>query len=571
MIAAALYWVVTRQLYAVPAAVIAGIALALLVRRYRELTEQWNRASMLATINGRGVARVQRNWPELPEPRAVAVPEGHPYALDLDIAGHASLQQLVDTTGTTMGSARLAGWMLDPAAPDAIPPRQDAVRELSADLDWLQELQQRALRGEIDDDKTADFLAWLERDSGTLPVYTWLARLSVLALIVVLALSIMRVIDSAVLGALFIFNVLLAFSLHRRVGPSLDAAIEHGGGIRAYAGLLELLSDRTHTSSLLQEIDAPLRVDGVAASEAAHTLARILTYGVPRGTLQSYVLQAVVAWDVHFYDRLEHWRQQYGAQVPHWLEAISWYEALGSVANLAHDNPDWVYPSVGDAHDRIEAVSLGHPLIPESRRVCNDVTVGPPGSFLFVTGSNMSGKSTLLRSIGIDTVLANMGAPACARTMSLPTVSLWTSVRIVDSLEAGISYYMAELLRLKQIVDAALTSKPGDRVICYLLDEILSGTNTGERQIAARRIIEMLIEHGAIGAVSTHDLDLIEGHALTGRAQRVHFTETVLNTNGALDMTFDYTLREGLATSTNALKLMELVGIPLQDHSGSTL
>lgn len=571
MIAAALYWIVTRQLYVLPAAILAGVVFALLVRRYRELTAHYDRASALATVNRYGVARVQRDWGALPEPAPVAVPDGHPYARDLDILGHASLQQLVDTTGTTEGGERLVGWMLEPADPDEIPRRQDAIRELSGDLDWLQELQQRAMRGEIDEEKTQAFLDWLHSGGQRLPVYTWLARLSLLGLVAIIALAAARVIDSSLLAILFAFNLILANALHRRVGPSLDAAIDHGSAIRSYAELLELLSNNAHSAPLLQEIDAPLRIDGVAASEAADELAKILSFGIPRGSLQSYVMQAAVAWDVHFYDRLERWREHYGAQVPHWLEAISWYEALGALANLAHDNPDWVSPPVSRAHDRLTATELGHPLIPESRRVCNDVTLGPPETFLFVTGSNMSGKSTLLRSIGIDVVLANMGAPACAKTMSLPPLSLWTSVRIVDSLEEGISYYMAELLRLKQVVDAALSAKAPDRIVLYLLDEILSGTNTGERQIAARRIISLLVDHGAIGAVSTHDLDLIEGDRLSARAEKVHFTETVLRTGGVLDMTFDYKLRSGLATSTNALKLMELVGIPLQDHPGSTL
>jgi len=560
-----------RELSAIPAAVIAGVVLALLVRRYRHLTVLWLRAFTLATVNRYGVARVQRNWAALPEPRPVTVPEKHPYARDLDLIGRASLQQLIDTTGTTVGSERLAGWLLHPATEPEVVVRQEAVRELSGDLDWLQELQQRALRGEIDDEKTSEFLVWATEGPDRMPVFTWLARLSVVAGIVIVALAALGTVDSTLLVAVFVFNLVLTRVLHSRAGHSLDAAIEHGNGIRAYADLLELLNGRSHTAPLLQQIDAPLQVEGVAASEASERLARLLSFGIPRGSLQSYVMQAVVAWDVHLYDQLAKWRTRYGARTPDWLEAIGWYEALGALANLAHDNPAWGYPAISGETDRIGGEALGHPLIPEGPRVCNDVTLGPPGTFLFVTGSNMSGKSTLLRAIGLDVVLANSGAPVCARAMSLPPVSLWTSVRIVDSLEAGVSYYMAELLRLKQVVDAALHPAPDGRRICYLLDEILSGTNTGERQIAARRIIDLLVEHGAIGAVSSHDLDLIEGGGLAGKAREVHFSETVTRTNGVLDMTFDYKLRSGLATSTNALKLMELVGIPLRDHPGSTL
>lgn len=547
--------------------------LALLVRRYRQLTDSWEHATTLATVNRYGLARIRRNWAALPDPRPVAVPLDHPFANDLDLFGKASLQQLIDTTATTLGGERLSSWLLAPAEPEEIERRQVAIQELSQDLDWLQELQQSALRGSIDDDETARFIEWSSGadGAGRQPLLTWLGRLGVVALIGVLGLSAAGVIDSAWLGAVFVFNILVTSVLHRRVGKSLDAALEHGSGIRAYAGLLELLGNRTHQAPLLREIEAPLHVEGVSAAEAANRLARVLSYGIPRGSLQSYVMQAVCAWDVHVYDRLETWRETYGDQVPRWLDAIGWYEALGALANLAHDNPGWVYPTVSRELDRIEATALGHPLIPDARRVSNDVTLGPPGSFLFVTGSNMSGKSTLLRSIGIDVVLANTGGPACARTLSTPPLSLWTSVRIVDSLEQGVSYYMAELLRLKQVVDAVLGPRSDDRIVCYLLDEILSGTNTGERQIAARRIISLLVEHGAIGAVSSHDLDLIAGDQLAGFAQDVHFAETVHEADGVLDMTFDYTLRPGLATSTNALKLMELVGIPLQDKPGSTL
>ncbi len=566
-----LYWVFTTELWAVPAAAVAGILMVLLVRQYRRLTVDWLRASTLALVNRYGVARQQRDWNSLSDPHSVTVPATHPYAADLDIVGKASLLQLLDTTGTTLGGERLASWLLQPAAPDEIPPRQEAVRELSDDLDWLQELQQRALLGEIDDDTTTKFLDWTRTPGSRLPILTWLARLSVVATLVILGLAIAQVIDSGLLIVPFVANLLLAAALHRKVGPQMDAAMEHGSAIRAYAGLLALLDDKQRQSALLQEIDAPLQTDGVRASVAAEQLARILSFGVPRGSLQSYALQFACAWDVHFYDRLEAWRETYGEQVPHWLEAIGWYEALGALANLAHDNPDWVYPDVSVTNDSIVGTQLGHPLIPAARRVSNDVTLGPSGTFLFVTGSNMSGKSTLLRSVGIDTVLANSGGPACAEALSLPPISLWTSVRIADSLEMGVSYYMAELLRLKQIVDASKTPQPDDRIICFLLDEILSGTNTAERQIAARRIISLLIERGAIGAVSTHDLDLIAGSELSASAVEVHLAETVFESDGKLDMTFDYTVRPGLATTTNALKLMELVGIPLQDEPGSTL
>jgi DNA mismatch repair ATPase MutS len=175
----------------------------------------------------------------------------------------------------------------------------------------------------------------------------------------------------------------------------------------------------------------------------------------------------------------------------------------------------------------------------------------------------MSGKSTLLRSLGVNIVLAGAGGPVCAGSLALPPVRLWTSVRVQDSLERGVSFFMAELQRLKHIVDAARDTKTDDPRVFYLLDEILQGTNTAERQIAARRIIRFLVDQGAIGAVSTHDLSLAEGPELTPAARPVHFAETVSRDGKGPPMTFDYKIRPGLATTTNALRLMELIGFDL--------
>ncbi len=205
------------------------------------------------------------------------------------------------------------------------------------------------------------------------------------------------------------------------------------------------------------------------------------------------------------------------------------------------------------------AEALGHPLIATERRVTNDVEIGPPGTLLLVTGSNMSGKSTLLRSIGLNVVLAQAGGCVCAARFRLPPSDLQTSIRIQDSLELGLSYFMAALARLKGVVDAAEQPRQG-RVLLYLLDEVLQGTNSAERSIAVRAVARHLLEAGAIGAMTTHDLSLAEEEPLKSSARLVHFTETV-DEHGA--MRFDYRLREGIATSRNALRLMQMIGIDL--------
>lgn len=244
--------------------------------------------------------------------------------------------------------------------------------------------------------------------------------------------------------------------------------------------------------------------------------------------------------------------------------ALGEVEALAALARLAHDHPDWAFPEIDPAADRLAARALGHPLLPDDTRVPNDVTIGPRGTFLLVTGSNMSGKSTLLRAIGLNVVLAGAGAPVCATALRMPPLALGTSMRVQDSLAQGVSTFMAELQRIKAVVEAAeVERRRRQRAFLFLFDEPLQGTNSAERQVATRRIIAHLLRQGAIGAVATHDLSLAETPPLAGAAVPVHFAERIVATPVGATMTFDYLLHPGLATSTNALTLMELVGLNL--------
>jgi DNA mismatch repair ATPase MutS len=248
--------------------------------------------------------------------------------------------------------------------------------------------------------------------------------------------------------------------------------------------------------------------------------------------------------------------------VREWLASLGTIDALAALAIARADEPAWAMPRVDALAGSYTGTAIAHPLIAGDRRVENDVRIGPAGTLLLVTGSNMSGKSTLLRAVGLNAVLAQAGAPVCASALTLPPVEVQTSIRVQDSLELGLSYFMAALARLKQIVDAAGRQRAQANAaaprLLYLLDEVLQGTNSVERGIAVRAVAQHLLAAGAIGAMTTHDLALAGEEPLRSAALLVHFTEHV-HDDGT--MTFDYRLRPGLATSTNALRLMQAIGI----------
>ena len=339
------------------------------------------------------------------------------------------------------------------------------------------------------------------------------------------------------------------------------------GRIRRYIGLFHLMEQIPEAGGDLEVIRREANERGGGVLLRLGELSRItglasISHSALFFLLVYLPLQLLFLYDFHVLNVVEVWQRKYGRYAGDWFLALGRFEALASLAQLAHDHPDWAFPEVHTDAQRFDASQLGHPLLPESACVTNDVTVGPEGTFLLVTGSNMSGKSTLLRSIGVNAVLAEAGAPVCALRLSMPPLVLATSMRIHDSLEFGVSFYMAELMRLKQVVDlAAQTGHRQDRRMLYLLDEILQGTNSRERHIAVQRVLDHLLRHRAIGAVSTHDLELATSAVLRQACQCVHFRETLHGTDADQPMTFDYCLRPGVATTTNALKLLAIVGL----------
>jgi DNA mismatch repair ATPase MutS len=333
------------------------------------------------------------------------------------------------------------------------------------------------------------------------------------------------------------------------------------GAFSGYAGLLRQIARRDFTSPGLTAIRARLAASGLDAAAELARLHRLTELSEVRRSSLHTLLQALIAWDLLLLDRVRVWQRRAGRFTGEWLAAAGEMEVLGAFAGVRFDHPDWAFAEVDLSTDRLAARGLGHPLLPDGARVGNDIEVGPRGRLLLVTGSNMSGKSTLLRAIGVNALLAQAGAPVCARELCMPPLSVETSGRIDDSLVEGVSFFLAELQRLKQIVERATGSGGNRPKVLFLLDEILRGTNSEERRIAVGRIVERLLASGAIGAVSTHDLEIARVPGLAPRLHNVHFRESVEESGGLPRMSFDYRLREGLATTTNALVLLRLVGL----------
>lgn len=562
--AAALWGIWQRDATILVSSAVPAVVFAVLVGWHAHLSKARARLLGLLALTVEAEHRARRNWVPLPIYHRDSAPPLHAYAYDLDLFGQGSLFHLLDSAGGMPGEKVLAGWLLHRSGTAEIRARQEAVAELAPMIDLRDDLtlQGRQMGQAGGDPKPllewAEGKPWLAGRRWLLPV----SVISVAALWLLVAAQVAGLIGYPFWVLVVLFNLLLGTITGGSPYAIVSTVGSKSESLRGYAHSLALITGAGFTSPALTALANRLRTHGATAGEQVEQLWRIVRLSIPRGAMLYGVFQAFTLWDIFVLAALERWQVRAGQQLRVWLDTMAEVQALAALAVLKHDNSGWCFPVIDDSAAVLQATGLGHPLLPDSTRVVNDATVGPAGTFVLVTGSNMSGKSTFLRSIGVNTVLALAGGPVCATSMTLPPVSLWTSMRVQDSLLQGVSFFMAELQRLKAVVDAARAGRKERIPALYLLDEILQGTNTAERQIAARRIIRTLVDLGALGAVSTHDLTLAAAPDLTPSAQMVHFTETV-HTDGNPAMTFDYRVRPGPAHSTNALKLMQMVGLDL--------
>jgi hypothetical protein len=480
----------------------------------------------------------------------------HPYAVDLDIFGPASIFAHLCMARTASGQARLASWLTQASSVETIVARQRAVAELSGYLTLRRDLWLAG--GHLREQVRAEALEdWLSAPST--PVPRWQRVLTgivgLFGLVVLYAFANPEVIPLAV-GIVLVQR--LWAQRYRKVTKAVEAQVfRRSTELRVIAMVAHRLGQESFSDAGLRQLCASLSDAGQPASRTIRYLERLVNWLESRRNQLFAIPAVVLLLPEQLSFAIEAWRARHAAAALRWLSTIAEMEAQASLATFAFEHPDFSFPSVVDGTEpSFVASALGHPLIPPGTRVPNDVSLGAGCRLLVVTGSNMSGKSTLLRSVGTNAVLAQAGAPVCASNMTITPVQIGASLRAQDSLEAGVSRFFAEIKRLHAILSMA-THKPP---VLFLLDEILNGTNSQDRREGAEAVIRSLLERGAIGLVTTHDLALSElGDRQGSQGTNVHFQDTLEGDR----LLFDYRLQPGVVTRRNALDLMRLVGIDI--------
>jgi len=531
-------------------------AFAALVVAHARIVERLERSQRAIQFYERGLARLEDRWIGTGESGERFRNPSHLYSDDLDLFGKGSLFELLSNARTRAGEDFLAGWLLAPASKEDVEARHEAVRELGGKLDLREDLAVLGVtvRSGLDPDAAA---RWGEAPEVQFPSGArYIAPAFGAAIVIAFALYMAGVFTRTPFLVVLLAEMGYAFFLGTQTSRVTHAVESPSHDLVLLAALLERLEMETFRAPLLQQLQARLKQGNEPS--ASSKIAHLGKLGARLDWTENKVFQPIafaLLWTAQVAMAVERWRRSSGRRIRAWIDTAGEFEALCSLASYSYEHPADVFPDLADIPGGwFEAEALAHPLMREGLSIRNNVLLGGETKLWIVSGSNMSGKSTLLRTIGINTVLAWAGAPVRAARLKISPLSLGVSIRVLDSLQDGRSRFYAEITRLREII--ALTSGP--RPVLFLLDELLSGTNSHDRAIGAAAIVEALIGHGALGLITTHDLALAHiADTLAGRAINVHFADTLQN--GQLH--FDYRLQPGVVERSNALDLMRSVGL----------
>ena len=518
---------------------------SVLRRKARALAAaQWNQA---------GLERLDHRWAGKGDAGERYADSEHPYQADLDLFGKGSLFERLASTRTRQGADLLAGWLLAPTPAPALAARQQAVRELIPKAEFREDvgLLGSKLPGNIDFAADAAWGAAPARDLGPLPRILATTFSAIAAMMLAIAIPTNENWSWFLLSLLPL--VAIAAWRRRETRAVLGDVDRRDRELRLLSELLHRIEREPESSPRLVVIRAALDADGVPPSRQIARLSKLVEILDWRRNQLFAPFAAMFLWSTQLAYAVERWRSRSGPKIRVWLEAAAEIEALHALAGFAFERPDAVFPEIAAAEGGsfVEGTALRHPLLPAA--VANDVALGPSAQLYLVSGSNMSGKSTYLRTIGANLVLAYAGAPVAAAALRASPLHIGATLRIHDSLQEGKSRFYAEIVRLRRILDAAIAGP-----VLFLLDELFHGTNSNDRLVGAVAVLGRLLERKAIGLATTHDLALAEAASrLGGAARNVHFADQFADG----EMKFDYRLRDGVVPKSNALALMRAVGI----------
>jgi hypothetical protein len=518
------------------------------VLRSRELAQRG------VSFYQKGLARIEDRWAGTGQTGDRFNNPHHVYAGDLDLFGHGGLFELLSTARTRIGEETLAGWLLSPAAVDQIGERHTAIAELRDQLDLWEDL---AMLGE--DASVGVFpealLDWAEAPKQMKPEWIrWLA--AILSVSAVGGAALWWILGTATpLITIVLIEALLAYRLRKPLEEILHGSEQAFGDLKLLSGVLARVEQHTFRAPRLQSLQTDLWSHQFKGSYAIARLRTIVDFIDSRDNMIVRILNIPFMYSVQVAFAAERWRKAHGHAVRPWLRVVGEIEALLCLATYSYEHPEDPFPEFVEGAACFDATDLGHPLVPVAKCVRNDVRLSDGKRVFLVSGSNMSGKSTLLRTVGINAVLAMAGAPVRAQNLRMTPLHVGASIRVNDSLQQGSSRFYAEITRLRAIFDLAGDEGPA---LLFVLDELLQGTNSNDRRVGAEGIVHALLNRGAVGLVSTHDLALAEiGGSLNGQLHNVHFQEDFENGK----MRFDYMLREGVVTKSNGLALMRSIGL----------
>lgn len=558
LLAGCIYLSVVKSLFFIIAALVLLVAFIKIVFLDIDNNKAIGHQRLLIEINRNELEYLNGNYFHFDDGAAYH-PHEHYYANDLDIFGKASLYQYINRTTSDMGGECIAGWLLNPASVKAINERQEANKELSGQFAFRQSLHAFFKEKRITRDTFNRLSEWLKEENIFLDKKLWqtLRILVPLVMISIVALNLFDLVSDQVRNIALVASGLLAWSIAKKITAVHAQVSRITDELDSLADAIKLIEETSFKSDYLLQLQSAFKQNNTAASKEMRALKNIVQKLDWRLNPVVFIpLVLLTQWDLQQVLLLEKWKRKNAISIIKWFQTLGEFEAISSFATLHFNHPEWSFPAFREDHFFIEGKEIGHPLINPIKRVNNYVNIENKGRVMIVTGSNMAGKSTYLRSIGINTVLAMAGSIVCAKAFTIAPVQLLTSMRIADNLEESTSTFYAELKKLKTVIDKVNNHEK----VFILLDEILRGTNSYDRHTGAVALTKQLIKQDAAAIIATHDVELAKlKEEYPNNILNYHFDVQVNNQ----ELFFDYRLKEGICTSLNASILMRKIGIEL--------